>query len=155
MDDCCCTCLHASLKCNRVVCVVLLLSCVSCCGAVAQAVHHLFPQVGWGHYTALAPIVAAVAKQHGINYTCLPSFGGALGAHYTYLYDINQGAEAAVWFPPPQPGRAPLEALGFLDQLELVPQCPGGTSVGQASVQQRKAAMVASPTRAADGLKCD
>ena len=112
----------------------------------------IFSQVGWGHYTALAPIVAAVAKKHGVSYTCLPSFEGALNAHYTYVCDINQGAEAAVWFPPPQPGRAPLEALGFLDQLELVPV---GTSVGQASVQQRTAAIVASPTRAADGLKCD
>ena len=37
-------------------------------GLNLQVVHHLFPQVGWGHYTALAPIIAEVCRQHGVAY---------------------------------------------------------------------------------------
>ena len=37
-------------------------------------VHHLFPQIGWGHYTALAPIIKRTCQEHGVKYTTAHSF---------------------------------------------------------------------------------
>jgi fatty acid desaturase len=86
-------------------------------GLNLQVVHHLFPQVGWGHYLALAPIIQRTAAEHGVVYATLPSFGAALDAHLAWLREINVGpALADVWVAPPSRGSASADVLGVLGQ---------------------------------------
>jgi len=91
-------------------------------GLNLQVVHHLFPQVGWGHYTSLAPIVADVCAAHGVSYTTQPSFWAALRSHLSHLARVNAGADASVWVQP-APGvasQATLSALGQLDNMKTI-----------------------------------
>lgn len=88
-------------------------------GLNLQAVHHLFPQVGWGHYTELGPIVRDVCAEFNVKYSVKPSFWDALNSHFHHLSVINDEPYASVWVRP-QPGRASratLELLGQLDQV--------------------------------------
>jgi len=86
-------------------------------GLNLQVVHHLFPQVGWGHYTALQPIVRAVCDEHGVRYTTAPSFSAALRSHFAHLARINSGSLASVW-PRPARGHAKPGILHRLEQLD-------------------------------------
>merc|ERR1712127_287337 len=47
-------------------------------GLNLQVMHHLFPQVGWGHYKALVPIVAEVCREFGVHYATEPTFLSAV-----------------------------------------------------------------------------
>ena len=58
-------------------------------------------------------VCIALALVPQVTYSTRGSFGEALRSHYNYLTQINSGAEASVWLPPPQPGKAPLETLGY------------------------------------------
>jgi hypothetical protein len=92
-------------------------------GLNLQAVHHLFPQVAWGHYTALAPIIHCVCRAHGVRYSTVPTFWDALRRHLGYLSDINEGAYASVWLPDAhRNGRAPEAALVTLGQATCKPK---------------------------------
>jgi len=86
-------------------------------GLNLQVVHHLFPQVGWGHYTELAPIIQEVCSEFGVKYATKPSFFSALSSHYDYLKHINDEPNGSVWIKP-SPGRASPDALWVLDQVD-------------------------------------
>merc|ERR1712232_337835 len=58
-------------------------------GLNLQVVHHLFPQVGWGHYKELSPIVQNVCKEFNVKYSTKPGLFAALWSHYKYLVSIN------------------------------------------------------------------
>ena len=102
-----------------------------------QAVHHLFPQVGWGHYAQLAPIVATVCAKHGVVYTTQPTFWAALRAHLSHLSRVNSGVEADVWVPPSMEGlpEATLSALAIANANTLrqrrTQRRPDSTSAGR------------------------
>jgi len=89
-------------------------------GLNLQAVHHLFPQVGWGHYVGLAPIIRDTCAEFGVQYSTAPSFSSALRLHYSYLHEINAGTSASVWATPHiSSGKAPAAALYIHDQLDM------------------------------------
>jgi linoleoyl-CoA desaturase len=46
-----------------------------------QIEHHLFYKICHIHYPALAPLVADVARRHGVPYHVLPTFRAALASH--------------------------------------------------------------------------
>ena len=73
-------------------------------GLNLQVEHHLFPQVGWGHYRALAPIVRATCAEYGVSYAHQPTFWAALKAHYAHLQRLNCGDLADEWAVRP-PGK--------------------------------------------------
>ncbi|MDJ0724021.1 MAG: acyl-CoA desaturase [Prochloraceae cyanobacterium] len=50
-----------------------------------QAIHHLFPQICHIHYPKIAPIVAEVAKEFGVNYQVYPTFSSAFASNYRWL----------------------------------------------------------------------
>jgi linoleoyl-CoA desaturase len=50
-----------------------------------QIEHHLFPHIASEHYPAIAPIVEACAKRHGMPYYHQPSFWRAVGSHMSLL----------------------------------------------------------------------
>merc|ERR1712139_203452 len=58
-------------------------------GLNLQTVHHLFPQVGWGHYPELSQIVAQVCAEFDLTYNTKPSIYDAFTAHYTHLTKVN------------------------------------------------------------------
>ena len=87
-------------------------------GLNLQVVHHLFPQVGWGHHLELSKIVAEVAKEHGVAYNTKPSFAAAMGAHLGHLRRVNDSEQqGSLWVRPPM-GRASRETLEMLGQLD-------------------------------------
>jgi linoleoyl-CoA desaturase len=55
-----------------------------------QVVHHLFPTVSHVHYPALAPLVEAACREHGVRYRAWPSFGAALGANLRWLRQMGR-----------------------------------------------------------------
>jgi linoleoyl-CoA desaturase len=50
-----------------------------------QIEHHLFPGICHVHYPAIAPIVEAACRDHGVDYQGGMSFWQALGSHYRWL----------------------------------------------------------------------
>lgn len=50
-----------------------------------QVEHHLFTRICHVHYGALARIVEATCKDHGLRYRCQPTLRGALGANLRWL----------------------------------------------------------------------
>ncbi len=50
-----------------------------------QTVHHLFPQTCHIHYPKIAPILAEVCAEFGVEYKVYQTFGGALAANYRWL----------------------------------------------------------------------
>jgi linoleoyl-CoA desaturase len=54
-----------------------------------QIEHHLFPKVSHVHYRALAPIVEATCREHGVHYRAWPSFAAALGANLRWLRQMG------------------------------------------------------------------
>ena len=50
-----------------------------------QVEHHLFPNICHVHYKNIAPIVEQTAKQFGITYNQMPSFGSAMASHFNRL----------------------------------------------------------------------
>ena len=110
-------------------------------GLNLQVVHHLFPQVGWGHHMELSKIIAQVAKEYGLTYNVKPSFREAMSSHLEYLTRINDSdQDGSVWVRRPfhvalpqtmlsgtattaaaGPGGSLVEALRLLDQLDTLP----------------------------------
>jgi len=82
-----------------------------------QVVHHLFPQVAWGHYKELSPIIRRVCDEFNVEYSTKPTFWDALRSHYRTLVSINDD-NGSVWVRP-HPGRASPAALHQLGQLDL------------------------------------
>jgi linoleoyl-CoA desaturase len=62
-----------------------------------QVVHHLFPRVSHVHYRALAPLVEAACRDHGLSYRAWPSLQAALAANLEWLR--RMGLPAASWRP--------------------------------------------------------
>jgi linoleoyl-CoA desaturase len=60
-----------------------------------QIEHHLLPGVCHIHYPALAPIVRACAKDHGLPYLTSGTFFQALGAHVRTLYRLGRPVSLA------------------------------------------------------------
>lgn len=54
-----------------------------------QAVHHLFPHVCHIHYPKIAPILADVCQEFGIQYSVYETFRGALAANYRWLKQMS------------------------------------------------------------------
>lgn len=92
-------------------------------GLNLQVVHHLFPQVGWGHYRELSVIIQEVSDACGVTYSTEPTFWAAAASHFKYLAHINEGPLASVWVQPPV-GSAPRDALDLLDQVDWKPVPP-------------------------------
>ena len=69
-------------------------------GLNLQVEYHLFPQVGWGHYRALAPIVRATCADFGVAYAHQTTFWAALKAHYAHVQRLNSGELADEWVRP-------------------------------------------------------
>jgi fatty acid desaturase len=88
-------------------------------GLNLQVVHHLFPQVGWGHYVQLAPIIREVCADFNVVYATKSSFWEALASHYSYLVSINDGPNASLWVQS-SPGQASPETLRVLGQFDAV-----------------------------------
>lgn len=86
-------------------------------GLNLQVVHHLFPQVGWGHYLEIEPIVREVCKEFNVTYSTKPNLLAALSSHYDYLKSINDEPNGSLWIRPPA-GRAGQPALAVLDQVD-------------------------------------
>ncbi len=57
-----------------------------------QAVHHLFPQICHIHYPQLAPIVAEVSKEFGVNYVVYPTLKDAVASNYRWIRSMAVGA---------------------------------------------------------------
>jgi linoleoyl-CoA desaturase len=55
-----------------------------------QIEHHLFPKVCHLHYPALAPIVEAVCRDHGVRYRAHASLGAALLSHWRWLVAMGR-----------------------------------------------------------------
>jgi linoleoyl-CoA desaturase len=58
-----------------------------------QTIHHLFPDVCHIHYRQLAPIVAEVCQEYGIQYNVYDTFGSAIASHYRWLKRLGQSPE--------------------------------------------------------------
>ncbi|WP_088241701.1 fatty acid desaturase family protein [Calothrix rhizosoleniae] len=50
-----------------------------------QTVHHLFPHICHIHYPKIAPILAEVCEEFGVNYNVYQTFTSALAANYSWL----------------------------------------------------------------------
>lgn len=55
-----------------------------------QTVHHLFPQVCHIHYPDIAPILAEVCQEFGVQYNVYPSFTEALAYNYRWLKRLGE-----------------------------------------------------------------
>ena len=64
-----------------------------------QVEHHLFPRVAHIHYPALASIVEACARKHGVPYHANPTFLAAVASHARVLKQFGAG-ESEVTTPP-------------------------------------------------------
>lgn len=107
-------------------------------GLNLQVVHHLFPQVGWGHYIELSKIIAEVAKEHGLTYNVKPGFREAMGSHLQYLARINDSdQDGSIWVtrpfhvPLPQPRttgiRTAISPAAGRASTAAAPAGPGGS----------------------------
>lgn len=61
-----------------------------------QTIHHLYPHICHIHYPKIAPIVAEVCQEYGINYNVYPSFLGALNANYRWLKYLGTGVDISL-----------------------------------------------------------
>ncbi|MGB3636429.1 MAG: acyl-CoA desaturase [Rivularia sp. (in: cyanobacteria)] len=50
-----------------------------------QTVHHLFPHICHIHYPKIAPILAQVCEEYGVQYNVYPTFTKAIAANYRWL----------------------------------------------------------------------
>lgn len=82
-----------------------------------HATHHLFPQIGWGHYLALAPIIQEVCDQFDVKLHVATTFGEALKSHWHYIKSINDEPNASVWVRPPI-RHAPEMGLNWANQID-------------------------------------
>ncbi|MCU0570068.1 MAG: acyl-CoA desaturase [Oculatellaceae cyanobacterium Prado106] len=57
-----------------------------------QVIHHLFPQVCHIHYPKLAPIVADLCQEFGVQYAVYPTFWEALSSNYRWLKQLGNPA---------------------------------------------------------------
>ena len=73
-----------------------------------QIEHHLFPGICHMHYPALAPLVEAVCREHGIRHFTHPTVGSAVRSHMRWLRAM---------------GRAPLAAPSSAECRPVAP-CP-------------------------------
>lgn len=54
-----------------------------------QIEHHLFPNVAHSHYSALRPLVVAVAERHGIRCHDLGTIPSAISQHFVFLKGLG------------------------------------------------------------------
>jgi len=68
-----------------------------------QIAHHLFQQVDWIHYPQVSQIIAATAREFGVDYKgrVLPTFGQSLKMHLAYLRVQQELSEQSCFHPPP------------------------------------------------------
>ncbi len=59
-----------------------------------QTVHHLFPQICHIHYPQIAPILADVCQEFGVQYNVYPSFTEALTYNYSWLKRLGENDPA-------------------------------------------------------------
>ncbi len=64
-----------------------------------QREHHLYPRIAHAHYPAIAKIVKAFCREHGIECRENKTFPIAIRSHYRYIRRL--GVE-----PQPEPGLA-------------------------------------------------
>ena len=55
-----------------------------------QVEHHLFPNISHVYYPEISKIVKATAKEYGIPYNSIDTFGGAIKSHYGMLKQLGQ-----------------------------------------------------------------
>lgn len=88
-------------------------------GLNSQIVHHIFPQISFGHYKDLHPIVQEVCQKFGVKYTTVPTYREALCKHIQYIKSINDDEQhGSIWVVPPQgkSSRTALKVLGEVDK---------------------------------------
>jgi linoleoyl-CoA desaturase len=61
-----------------------------------QVEHHLFPNVAHSHYSALRPVVRAVAERHGIRCHDLGSVSSAIAQHFLFLKALGNRSERSL-----------------------------------------------------------
>jgi linoleoyl-CoA desaturase len=69
-----------------------------------QIEHHLFYKICHIHYPALAPIVADVARRHGVPYVAYPTFRAALASHVRTMRRLGRPQPRLL--PPPSSSRS-------------------------------------------------
>ena len=58
-----------------------------------QTIHHLCPDICHVHYPKLAPIVAEVCAEHGIQYNVYNTLSSAVTSNYRWLKRLGQPLE--------------------------------------------------------------
>jgi len=105
-------------------------------GLSHQGTHHLFPQVDWSHYVALAPIIERTAAEFGVPYATKPTLWAALDSHLGHLEALNA------------PGQHGAGSCGKDGNVGAHGKARKGRSVfkaNEAQEQQRKASAVPMP----------
>jgi hypothetical protein len=110
-------------------------------GLNLQVVHHLFPQVGWGHYRELSVIVQEVCTCFDVTYSTERSFFAAATSHFEYLTRINDEPLASVWVRPPI-NYATEEVMQCLDQVDMLCDSSGHGSPHIGKVAKARAKQV-------------
>lgn len=59
-------------------------------GLSLQVEHHLFPNISFGHYPAIAEIVADECAKRGVTYTRYPSLWDALVEYTAFMRDVGR-----------------------------------------------------------------
>lgn len=61
-----------------------------------QVEHHLFPYISHVHYPQIAEIVKATAEEFDVPYLESKTFMGAVGSHFSFLYDLGKPVPATL-----------------------------------------------------------
>jgi acyl-lipid (7-3)-desaturase (Delta-4 desaturase) len=59
-------------------------------GLSLQVEHHLFPNISFGHYPAIADIVADECAKRGVPYTRYPTLWEALVEYTRFMRDVGR-----------------------------------------------------------------
>ena len=59
-------------------------------GLSLQVEHHLFPNISFGHYPAIAEIVADECAKRGVPYTRYPTLWEALVEYTKFMRDVGR-----------------------------------------------------------------
>jgi linoleoyl-CoA desaturase len=70
-----------------------------------QIEHHLFADVCHVHYPALARIVEATCREHGVSHRTHPTLRAAITAHYRFLRALGRPPDREATSAPRQSGR--------------------------------------------------
>jgi len=87
-------------------------------GLNCQAVHHLFPTIGYSHYPQVQPIIQAVAERHNVNYKVFPDWWTVFCRYYQQLVFLRVDPEQAA--QEKSPGCEKTTSQIVVDMLAIV-----------------------------------